>query len=306
MNRDPYHLERHRVAAAFNRAASGYQRHAAFQDLICGRLDERLDLIRLQPSTVVDLGAGCGNGVRRLQQRYRRANLVAVDLAVEMLRVARRQGPRWFNRQHFVCADAAALPFADASADLVFSNLALQWCPSLDAVLQECRRILKPEGLLLFSTLGPDTLKELRQAWTAVERTRPEGALATYTHVNAFIDMHDIGDALIRAGFAGPVMDVERVVLTYPDVRALMRELKGLGAHNVTAGRRQSLTRRQDLNAMIAAYDTHRRDGLIPATHEVVYGHAWAPSVGARPQDGSTVITVPLDQIRRRPGGHAS
>ena len=301
MMSDPYHLDRRRVAATFNRAAPTYQRHAAFQDLICARLDERLDLIRLQPSVIVDLGAGCGNGLQRLQRRYRGGRLVAIDLAFEMLRIANRRAPRWFGHQRFVCADAAALPLANASVDLIFSNLALQWCPALDPVFLECRRVLKPDGLLLFSTLGPDTLRELRLSWAQVEQTRPIDAGGAPTHVNAFMDMHDIGDALIRAGFAGPVIDVERLLLTYPDVHALMRELKGLGAHNVTAGRRQSLTRRRDLNAMIAAYDARRQNGLIPATHEVVYGHAWAPPAGARPQDGSTVVKVSLDQIRRGP-----
>jgi malonyl-CoA O-methyltransferase len=177
-----------------------------------------------------------------------------------------------FRRFERVCADVRRLPFADASVDVAVSNLMLQWCDDLDLAFAEIRRVLKPDGFFCFTTFGPDTLRELRQAWAAVD---------DYTHVNTFIDMHDVGDALGRAGLTEPVLDVERVTLTYPDVLALMRDLKVIGAHNVTAGRARGLTGRSRLRAVEAAYEAERRDGRIPATYEVVYGAAWG-SAGRR------------------------
>ncbi len=151
----------------------------------------------------------------------------------------------------------------------------LQWCDDLDAVFAEVRRVLKPGGLLTFTTFGPDTLMELRRAWSSVDG---------YVHVNQFLDMHDIGDALVRAGLAEPVLDVERYTLTYPDAIVLMRDLKAIGAHNVTAGRPARAHRpRSRLPRMCAAYEAYRRDGRLPATYEVVYGAAW----GRRCRDDS-------------------
>jgi malonyl-CoA O-methyltransferase len=183
------------------------------------------------------------------------------------------------------------LPFPDASVDVAVSNLMLQWCDDLDVAFAEIRRVLKPDGFFSFTTFGPDTLRELRAAWATVD---------DYTHVNTFIDMHDIGDALGRAGLTEPVLDVERVTLTYSDVLALMRDLKVIGAHNVTAGRLRGLTGRSRLRAMEAAYESQRRDGRIPATYEVVYGAAW----GAAGRRGATLIDgevrIPPSAIRHR------
>jgi malonyl-CoA O-methyltransferase len=197
--------------------------------------------------------------------RYRSAEVVALDIALPMLSRARRRG-RWLRRPHSVCADAEHLPFADASFDLVFSNLMLQWCVDLDAVFSELQRVLRPGGLLLFTSFGPDTLRELRDSWSAVDG---------YTHVNAFQDMHDVGDALLRARFADPVMDVEHFTVTYADLWRLMRELKQQGAHNVTAGRSRGLTGKTHMQRLVQVYEAHRRDGVLPATYEVVNGHAW-------------------------------
>jgi malonyl-CoA O-methyltransferase len=278
------------VARAFDRAAPGYCRHAALQDLIAARLDERLQYFRMAPRWVLDLGSGCGNGTRLLTRRYRTARVIACDLAAGMLKVARDGGRRWFTRERYLCADAERLPLGPGSVDLIFSSLSLQWCNDLDAVFAECRRVLTVDGLLIFATLGPDTLGELRASW---------GRVDAGTHVSAFPDMHDVGDALIRAGLSAPVLDVERVTTTYADVPALMRELKGLGAHNATVGRQRTLTGRRAMRAMIEAYETYRIDGRIPATHEIVYGHAWRPAPTARRQDGSTVATFPLHKLRR-------
>ena len=185
------------------------------------------------------------------------------------------------------------MPLADASVDVVYSNLMLQWCDDLDALFAEFRRVLKPRGLLTFSTFGPDTLKELRAAWASVDG---------HTHVHRFIDMHDIGDALVRAGLSEPVLDVERFTLTYEDVQALMRDLKAIGAHNAAAGRAPGLTGRGRLRAMSAAYERYRSAGRLPASYEVVYGQAWgrAPAVAsAAPGE----VRIPADSIGRRSKG---
>ena len=291
MSSDPYLLEGRRVRAAFDAAAADYDAVAVVQAEVRARLLERLELFRLAPRHILDAGCGTGHGTRALLRHYRRAAVVALDLAPGMLAQARRQRP-WLRRLDPVCADAAALPLADASVDLVFSNLMLQWCNQPDAVFHEFRRVLRPGGLLLFATFGPDTLQELRAAWSAADG---------HTHVSRFIDMHDLGDALVRAGLADPVMDAEHLTLTYADLRSLMRDLKTMGAGNATAGRNRGLTGRQRLAAAEAHYERLRRDGRLPATWEVVYGHAWAPTTAAQPAPGPDgAVTVPLADIGRR------
>ncbi|HEV2109946.1 MAG TPA: malonyl-ACP O-methyltransferase BioC [Gammaproteobacteria bacterium] len=268
---DEFSLARADVRKAFDRAAAEYDAAAVLQRAVGERLLERLELTKMAPERIADLGCGTGRPTRELLRRYPDAQVLGVDLAPNMLKLAARRPwyAPWRKGAHFVCADAAAVPLATTSFDLIYASLVLQWCEDLDATLLEWRRLLKPHGLLLFSTLGPDTLKELRAAWSEADG---------YNHVNRFLDMHDIGDALIRAGFAEPVMDVERVTLTYDDARGLMRDLKRIGAHNVTAGRGRGLTGRGRMDAMGRAYERWRQDGRLPATYEVVYGTAWAPS----------------------------
>jgi malonyl-CoA O-methyltransferase len=278
-------IDKHQARRAFEAAAAGYDEVAALQREVAGRMLERLDYIRLEPRLILDLGAGTGEAAERLVHRYPRARVLALDFALPMLQRARRRGS-WLRRPRCVCADAEQLPLADACVDLVFANLSLQWCTDLDHSFAEILRVMRPGGLLMFSTFGPDTLKELREAWARVD-TRP--------HVGRFVDMHDLGDALVHGHWADPVMDVDRFVLTYESVRALMRELKLLGAHNVASDRSRGLTGKASLEAMILGYETLRRDGRLPATWEVVYGHAWAPQ--QRTEAG--VTRVPVSSLRR-------
>ena len=265
---DEFSLDPHQVRAAFDAAAQGYDAAALLQREVGERLLERLDLTTVAPKRVLDVGCGTGRPTRALVKRYPKAEVVGADLAPGMIRVAQARQPWFGKRARYVCAEASRLPFDTTGFELLYGSLVLQWCEDLDATLLEWRRLLKPHGLLLFSTLGPDTLKELRTAWSEVDG---------YNHVNRFLDMHDIGDALIRAGFVEPVMDVERLTLTYADAPALMRDLKRIGAHNVTAGRSRGLLGRGRLAAFTRAYERFRREGRLPATYEVVYGTAWAP-----------------------------
>ncbi|HEX9628054.1 MAG TPA: malonyl-ACP O-methyltransferase BioC [Acidiferrobacterales bacterium] len=289
-------LDRREVRSAFGRAAESYDRAAVLQREIADSLVARLDLIKLAPRHVLDVGSGTGYGTRALARRYPRARIVGLDLSPAMARAARgpRRGwlGRWRRRDRYLCGDAERLPLADASIDLVFSNLTLQWC-RLDAAFAEFARVLRPGGLLMFTSFGPDTLKELRAAWGAVDDA---------PHVHDFIDMHDVGDALVRARFRDPVMDVERLTRSFPDVRAVLAELKALGAHNAARGRPRALTGKRRFARFEAAYAAQAgAGGRVPASYEVVYGHAWAPAAdtGSRARADGTVA-VPVHRIARR------
>jgi malonyl-CoA O-methyltransferase len=287
---EAFRLDRPEVRASFDRASASYEAAAVLQARVADELLSRLEPFKFAPGVVLDLGAGTGRMTSALKQRYRRALVVALDLAPGMLREARRH-QHLFRRFERVCGDAMRLPFADASVDVVASSLMLQWCDPPDRAFAEVRRVLKPGGLFAFSTFGPDTLKELRSAWAEADG---------YNHVNHFIDMHDVGDALVRAGLMEPVLDVDRMQLTYPDALALMRDLKAIGAHNVTAGRPRALVGRSRLRRMQNAYEAFRRDGRLPASYEVVYGMTWgAAGRPATPSIDGEVRIAP-GAIRRR------
>jgi malonyl-CoA O-methyltransferase len=287
---DPFDIDLARVRRSFGRSARGYDAAAVLQARVRDELLARLDVVRLDPAAILDLGAGTGHASLALKRRYRSSQVVALDLAEGMLREAGRRQTllRRFRR---VCGQAAALPLRDASIDLVFSNLMLQWCDDPAAVFRECRRVLRPGGLLTFTTFGPDTLVELRRAWATADG---------HAHVNRFTDMHDIGDALVRSGLAEPVMDVDRYTLTYDSVRDLMRDLKAIGAHNANAGRPRGLPGKGALDRMTAAYETYRRDARLPATYEVVFGQAWCPVGTPHRKRPPGEVLVPVGKIGRR------
>lgn len=257
-------LDKRRLRAHFGRAAATYDAAAVLQREIADRMLARLDVVKQIPAIVLDAGCGTGYCAQVLARRYRSARIIGIDLAAPMAARARRAAG-WFARSRFVCGDLEAMPLPAASVDLTVSNLTLQWC-DLTRALAELRRVLRPGGLLMFTSFGPDTLDELRRAWHAADAG---------VHVHAFIDMHDIGDALLRAGFADPVMDVDRLTVTYGDVEQVVRDLKALGASNAAHGRARGLTGKSRYARFKAAYQALARDGCIPATYEVVYGHAW-------------------------------
>jgi malonyl-CoA O-methyltransferase len=275
-----FDLDRRSVRASFDRASATYEAAAGLQARVAEELLGRLDTFGLQPQVVLDLGAGTGRTTRELKRRYPRASVIALDLAPGMLREANRHQMRW-RRFERVCGDAQRLPLAAASVDLVFSSLMLQWCQPLDAAFGEVRRVLRASGFFAFSTFGPATLSELRSAWAQADR---------HNHVNHFIDMHDVGSALMRAGLSEPVLDVDRIEVDYPDARTLMRDLKSIGAHNVTAGRPRALTGRARLKRMEHAYEGYRREGALPATYEVIYGASWGAAPHAQALAGETLI----------------
>ncbi len=294
------------VRRAFDHAAASYDAHAVLQREVCDRLLARLDFMTLQPERVLDVGTGTGYGLAHLHQRYAAAALVALDIAPAMLAAARARlpPPTWSQRArayltphpspltHWMCADMDRLPLADNSINLVWSSLALQWAHDLDATLKGMHRVLAPGGLLIFATFGPDTLNELRTAFAAVDNA---------PHVNRFVDLHDIGDMLVNAGFASPVMEMEVLTLTYTDLKSLMRDLKGIGAHNAAATRKRGLLGKSAWARLEQAYEMHRLDHRLPATFEVIYGHAWVGDKKRR-EDGRQVIEFNIETRRRKRG----
>lgn len=299
----PVRIDKRLMRRAFERAARTYDQAAFLQREVGQRLLERLEFVKLAPTLALDVGCGTGFGSRALAQRYPQARVVGLDIAPAMLRVARQADPWWRRKLPFVAGNVPAyiggdlerLPLPDSSAQLLCSNLALQWSNDLSLAFAEFRRVLAPGGLLMFSTFGPDTLRELRQAFAGLDG---------YTHVNRFMDMHDIGDELAYAGFATPVVDMEFITLTYADLMGLLRELKAIGAHNVTSGRGHGLMGKKAWRAMLQNYEKLRRDGRLPATYEVIYGHAWVnekkPKAPTTTADGRQVIQL---QIQARQMG---
>ncbi len=282
-------LDKNAIRRSFDRAASAYDRHAVLEREIESRLLERVEYLQDGPALVVDVGCGTGSASERLAAQFEAANVIALDWSTGMLKqVVKTDG----KKPWMLCSDMHALPLASRSTDLIFSNLALQWSYDLSAVFNEFRRIMKPGSMLLFSCYGPDTLYELKQAWRTMDE-RP--------HVNDFPDMHDIGDELMAVGFREPVMDMERLTLEYPNVMALMRELKGSGANNVATQRFRGLTGRLRLQGMQQAYEQFRHKGRYPASYEVIYGAAFAPAEGqpVRTPQGD-VATFSIDALKNR------
>lgn len=292
------------VRRAFSRSAASYAAAAQLQHQVEARLLESLDYLddpalkRAPPQRVLDLGCGTGSAAMAIQKRWPKAQVLAMDIALPMLQQARHESSRWnpfVRTPQVVCADARALPLADGSVDVLFSSLCLQWIDDLDAVLVGFRRVLKPGGLLLVSTFGPETLWELRDAFAQAD-DRP--------HVSPFGDIAGFGDALVRASFHQPVIERDVDMTHYPDLPSLMRELRAIGATNALYARRQTLTGRARFSAASNAYASLRGDdGMLPATWEIISAMAWAPEAGTPIREGGVdLAAVPISRIpiRRR------
>jgi malonyl-CoA O-methyltransferase len=273
------HISKYKVRRAFDRAAGGYDEAAVLQQEVCSRLLQRLDYIRLSPEWILDAGAGTGEAVKALMAKYRKAQLLVLDISERMLAKSAAQGGL-LRKPYPVCADIEQLPLADASVDLVFSSLTLQWCNDLEATFKGIRRIMKPGGLFMFASFGPDTLKELRACWSCVDNA---------VHVNTFEDMHDVGDMLLRTGFADPVMESEIITVNYATVDRLMADLRGIGANVTADGGRRGLTTKAMLAQLRNAYEAYRRDDVLPASYEIIYGHAWNVAADSAPQQSVNV-----------------
>jgi len=286
-----FSVDKLQARRAFSRAANTYDDVAVLQREIGERMLERLDYVKLAPKRILDIGCGTGVLTDALMKRYPKAEVVALDFALPMLERTKKRG-RWLRRAKCLCADLDHLPLASGSFDLVFSNVAIQWSQHPAEAIAELHRVLRPEGLLMFSSFGPDTLFELRNAWSQVDG---------YEHVHGFIDMHNYGDMMVNTGLADPVMDVEHMTLTYEKADVLMRELKSIGAGNAGQSRSRGLTGRARLEAVAEAYERYRnQEGRLPATYEVVYGHAW----GAMQRKGEGEVRVSLD-ILKEPLNHS-
>jgi malonyl-CoA O-methyltransferase len=274
------------ILRSFNKAASTYDAAAFLQREVADRLLERLGYFSIKPQIILDIGAGTGYTTKLLERRYKNAKIIAFDIAAEMLRTSKKN-KKWFDRKHYICGDAEKLPFGNQVADIIFSNLMLHWVGNTERVVKELQRVLKQDGLLLFTTLGPDTLFELRESW---------GACDNGVHVHPFIDMHHVGDFLLKAGFADPVIDMEFITITYNDIKQIFIDLKNLGTHNIARERRKGLTGKAKFNQFMSAYEKFRNaEGLIPMTYEVIYGIAWGRSNRQQQE-----ISIPISGIKKR------
>lgn len=248
------------IAQSFSKAAKSYDKYSFVQNTIFNNLKQRIIGINANPNNILDLGSGTGKLTQQISTIYPHTNIIGLDLAFNMNKVAKNQ-----YQHHFLCADAEVLPFKDETFDLIISNCTLQWCQNLLMLFKECNRALKPNGKLFFSTFGPNTLYELRQAFSAIDDKE---------HVHHFLDMHHIGDALLKSGLKQPIIDREDLIFTYKNVQQLLLDLKKTGAQNRAQTRRRSLTSPNIFKKMLQNYEHFKNQNRYPATYEIIYGHA--------------------------------
>lgn len=276
---------------AFERQAKHYDAAAKAQTAIGETLLERLHYLKMKPQSILDLGAGTGLCTTGLKKLYPKAQLHAFDLAFAMLQ-ENQQKQGWRHNWPLIQGDMQALPFKDASFDLIFSNQTLHWSPDLPLLFKELYRVLAPNGCLLFSTVGPDTFIELKKAWRQVDN---------HSHVNDFYDMHDLGDYLLQANFKDPVVDRDELALHYSSLPALLKHLKQQGVSNIHTERSCGLTTRKTLEALDLAYQPFRSpEGKYPLSYEVIYGQAWKEEVNPGSCQNSQEVYIPLSKIGRK------
>lgn len=277
-----FQLDKQAINRGFSRAAKTYDEASILPQEINRRSMERLSYIKFDPALVVDIGSGTGFAIPLLQQRFQKADIVALDCVFDIL--AHNTSP-----ELKLCADAEHLPMAPNSVDMIFANFTLPYLNDLPRVFKEWSRVLKPDGLLMFTTLGPDSLIELRSSWAQVDN---------HLRTHAFYDLHDIGDMLLKAGFKDPVLDVERITLTYKTMDHLCRDLKAQGAMNVLKERYRGLTTQSQIQRVKEAYEVFREDGVLPATFEVTYAHAWGADLVSGVDAGGEV-RIPISHLKR-------
>ncbi len=283
-------VDQQQVGRRFARIAANYDTADFFAREVDRRMQERLDFVNLKPGRVLDLGCSRGGSFPGLSARYPEADLIGLDLAPAMLtaqRVQRAGWQRWLGLGKStgplrLAADAAKIPLKSRSTAIIWSNLLLHWLNDPLPALAEAHRVLDVGGLLMFSTLGPDSLKELRAAFA-------DG----YAHTQRFIDMHDLGDMLVGVGFADPVMDMEVITLTYDDLDTMFTEMRAAGSSCAMKARRHGLTGRGSLEAMRRTYEGMRREGKLSASFEIIYGHAWKMEAKQTP-DGRAIVRFDL------------
>lgn len=287
MTAPDFQLDPRLVRRRAGRAAASYGQVDTLAREVSRRMSERLDYIRITPSRILDLGCGPGADLPSFAQRYPGIPRVAIDSAPAMLAQARGETGLLKRLMRFgkpaepdfICADATALPLARSSVSLVWSNLMLQWLHDPLPALKEAHRVLEVGGMVMFSTLGPDTLKELRASLP------PSDA----EHLHRFIDMHDLGDALVKAGFADPVMDMDMITVTYAGLDDLLNALRTSGSTNASTSRPRGLVGKGHWQHLRSRYEQLRKNDRLPVTVEVVYGHAWKaePKVA---DDGRAIV----------------
>ncbi|WED44671.1 malonyl-ACP O-methyltransferase BioC [Legionella cardiaca] len=280
------------ICNTFNKHAIEYEQAAKIQNEIGQRLFERLDYLKINPRYILDLGCGTGLFTLQLKKKYPKAEIVGLDLAKNMLFEAKKKQGWWrSSKWSLINGDMTLLPFATGTFDLVFANQTIHWAQPLDTVIRELNRVMNNQGCLMFSTLGPDTFKELKQAWLVVDN---------HAHTNEFADMHDVGDCLLKERFLDPVVDMELITVHYENLKKLLLNLKAQGVRNINEKRNGGLTGKDSWQAFEKAYQVAcTKEGKFPLTYEVVYGHAWKGA--QRLVDKGTETFIPISRIQRQP-----
>ena len=275
------------IQSNFSRAADSYSLHAKVQLEIGKRLCQRFEYYKLMPSRVLDLGSGPGVFTHQLKSRFPKAHVVALDISHPMLKQIKRRLRRPISK---IAGSINLLPFRDKSFDVIFANQVIHWASSFEVLFKEIHRVLKPSGVFVFSTLGPDTFKELATAWDGVDK---------HQHIYHFEDMHLLGDALLRSRFLEPVVDMEYLTVRYPNVKALARDLKAQGVNYAGTAIRKGLLTPRLWRKFELAYEAFRdSDKLLPLTYEVIYGQAWGSQVQLSSPSGEVI--VPISQLKKK------
>lgn len=285
----PHASRQKQIIRNFNKAAATFDATAFFFSEINQKALQRLDVISIQPKRILDCGCGTGIGSQGLLKKYKKAEVVSFDLSQKMIEKAKKK-KSWRQNNYFVCGSAEKLPFANDSFDFVYANLMLHWCEDIQQVFSEWQRVLSPNGLLMFSVFGPDTCKELLQATHVINPTQS---------VQGFIDMHDLGDALLKNQLLDPVLDVENVQINYPNEALLLQELRSVGGRNLHPERQKGLFGKNYLSKLkteLAEFKSSH--GKIPLSLEVIFGHAWSGNAKRSVRAGNQ-IEIPIVSIKR-------